>query len=87
MVDTKVPVFPGFKLPSSLSSIYISRKLSHISAVTVVATIAPVEILTRARIENKKSPFQPVTTTFFPSAKVTASLSSISVPSKPSTVD
>ena len=40
----------------------------------------------RAPIEKEKTPFQPVTTTIFPSAKLPAILSSIYVPSKPSPV-
>ena len=75
--------FPGAKLPYSLSSIFLPRKLSPIAAVTVVATRAPVDIVTRVPIEKEEPPFQSITTTFLPSAKVPASLSSISVPRKP----
>ena len=42
--------------------------------------------MTRRPIEKGKSLFQPVTTTFSPSAKVPASLSQISVPRKQYTV-
>ena len=42
--------------------------------------------MTRASLEKGKSPFHPVTTTVFPSDKVPASLSSNSIPSKPSPV-
>ena len=47
-------------------------------------TIVTDEILKRAPIENRKTPFQQVATTVFPSVRVPASLLSISVPSKPS---
>ena len=42
---------------------------------TVVTTISPVDILTILPVEKEESLFQPVTTTFSPSAKVPASLS------------
>ena len=42
--------------------------------------------MTRSPIEKGKSPFQPVTTTVFTSAKVPSSLSSISLSRKPSPV-
>ena len=83
IIAIKTPVFPSVKEPASLSSIFETRKPSHIAAVPVYATRAPVEIVKRAPIEKCKSPFKPVTTTFLPSAKVPASLSSISVTRKP----
>ena len=52
----------------------------------VVATIAPVEIVQIRPIEKEKSSFQPVTTIVLKSAKLYASLSSILVLSKQSTV-
>ena len=57
-----------------------------ISAISVVSTISPFEIVTIAPIKKGKTTFQPVTTTFFTSAKVPASLSSIYLPRKPSPV-
>ena len=42
--------------------------------------------MTRAPIENKKSPLQPITSTVLPNAKVCASLRSIYVSRKPLTV-
>ena len=89
IVETKAPVFPSAQVPVSLSSISTSRKPSNIAAVAVVETIAPVFIVTKIPIKKKKSLFQPVTTTFSPSAKVPASLSLISVPRKksPATTD
>ena len=53
---------------------------------TVVVTIKPVDVVKIAPIKKFKTTFQPVTTTVFPSNKVPASLSSISVPRKPSPV-
>ena len=44
---------------------------------TVVAKIAPVDIVTRRPIEKEKLLFQPFTTTVLPSDKVPSSLSSI----------
>ena len=73
IVATNIPVFPGDKVPASLSSIYTSGKQSTISAVNVVSTRTTVEILTRAPTEKGKFPFQPVTTTVLTSAKVPAS--------------
>ena len=54
-------------------------KPSHISALPVVGTRAPVEIITKSPIQKKEKPFQLDITTVFPSAKVPASLSSISL--------
>ena len=75
IVATKAPVFPSAKVPDSLSSISTSRKPSTIASANVVATIAPVEIMTRIPIDMEKSLFQPVTTTVLPSDKVPTSLS------------
>ena len=74
IVATKAPVFPIYQVTASLSSIYTSRKPSPIAAETVVATRAPVEILTRRPIDKKKSLIQPITNIVFPSAKAPASL-------------
>ena len=63
--ETEDPVEPDKPYP---------RKPSHIAAVTVVATRAPVDILTRAPIDKGNPQFQPVTTTVFPSAKLPDSL-------------
>ena len=49
---------------------------------TLFSTKLPVDIVTRAPIDKEKSLFQPVTTTFFSSAKLPASISSIYVPRK-----
>ena len=49
---------------------------------TVIAARAPVDIVIRRPIEKEKSQFQSVTTTVFPNARVSVSLSSISVPEK-----
>ena len=72
IVATKYPVFPSAKVPASLPSIYISRKPSPISAATLVTTRVPVEIMKISPTEKEKSPFQPILTTVFPSAKVPA---------------
>ena len=58
-----------------------------INAVTVVTTISPVDIVTIIPNKKEKSLFQPVTTTVFPSDKLPASLSSISVPQKQTPVE
>ena len=47
IVATKTPVFTSAKVPAILLSIYVPRKLSHISALTVVEKIVPVKITTR----------------------------------------
>ena len=83
IVTTKEPVFTSNKVPSSFSSSYIPRKPSPIASLSVVVTRAPVEIRKIASIYKEKSPFQPVTTIFFPSDKAPAIISSIYVPSKP----
>ena len=61
------------------SHIYVSPiktdKPAPIAAVPAVATISPVDIVTRAPIEKVKTKFHPVTNTVFPSAKLPASLS------------
>ena len=67
--------------PSDAAPIGTSKP-SHITAVPVVATRAPVEIVKRAQIEKGKTPFQPVTSTVLPSSKLPASLLSIYVPRK-----
>ena len=63
-----------------------SNKSSSISAVNIVSTIAPVDIVTRRLIEKVKSLFQPVATTFLPSYRVPDSLLSVFLPRKQSPV-
>ena len=75
IVATKAPYFLSVKGPANLLPISVPRKPSRIYAVTVVATRAQVDIATIKPIERVIKPFQPVTTTVFPSAKVPASLS------------
>ena len=45
-------------------------------------TRSTVDIMARSPIEKEKTPIQPVTTTYFPSARVPVSLSPIYVPRK-----
>ena len=68
-------LFPSAQVSAIVLSISTSSKSSHITKVTVVETRAPDEIVTRSPIEKGEKPFQPVTTTVFPSAKLPASLS------------
>ena len=63
LVDTNADKEDDFQM-FQMSTTAIPRKTSPIAVVTVVATISPVEIVTRAPIDKEKSQFQCVTTKF-----------------------
>ena len=84
-VVTKYPIDTAKPSPSATAAIETSKP-SPIASVHVVDKISSVYIVTREPIDKIKTPFQPVTTTFLPSSKVPANLSSIYEPSKPSPV-
>ena len=82
-VVTKAPIDTDKPSPSA-AAIIETTEPSPSDEVPAVATRAPVEVVKRTPIYKGKTPFQPVTNTFFPSAKLPSSLSSIYVPRKPS---
>ena len=84
-VVTKAPIDTDKPSPSA-AAIIETTEPSPSDEVPAVATRAPVEVVKRTPIYKGKTPFQPVTNTFFPSAKLPSSLSSIYVPMKPSPV-
>ena len=57
IVTSKYPVFTIAKVSTSLSSIYLSTKPSHIDTVTIVATRSSVHIVTRAPIKMENQYF------------------------------
>ena len=57
IVTSKYPVFTIAKVSTSLSSIYLSTKPSHIDTVTIVATRSSVHIVTRVPIKMENQYF------------------------------
>ena len=84
-VVKKYPIMTTKQQPSAAAPIETDTP-SHIYAVPVVMTIPKIEIVTISPTKKEKTPFQPVTITVLPSAKVPASLLSIYVPMQPSPV-